>query len=160
MGYGRLFRLVCVGGTFETIHAGHRRLLDEAFKSSDYILIGLTSDELALELGKPYKVSPYIEREERLRAYLDSRYKGRYSIVKLNDVYGVAIDVAELEAIFVTEETRVRAEEINRIRASRGLNPLEIVVVPFVLAEDGRPISSTRIKGGEIDSEGRLKPCR
>lgn len=160
MGCKRLFRLACVGGTFETIHAGHRRLLEEAFKGSDYVLIGLTSDELALKLGKPYKVSPYMDRENMLRTYLDSRYRGRYSIVKLSDVYGVAIDVAELEAIFVTEETRARAEEINRIRVSRGLNPLEIVIVPLVLAEDGRPISSTRIKKGEIDSEGRLKPFR
>jgi len=156
----RLFRLACIGGTFETIHAGHRRLFDEAFKRSDYVLVGLTSDELVSKLGKPYDVSPYRDREERLRIYLDSMYKGRYNIVKLNDVYGVAIDIAELEAIFVTEETKARAKEINSIRISRGMKPLEIVVVPFVLAEDGKPISSRRIKKGEIDSEGRLNPFR
>lgn len=156
MGYGRLFRLACVGGTFETIHAGHKRLLDEAFKQSDHVLIGLTSDELASKLNKPYNVSPYRCREKRLRAYLDSMYKKRYSIVKLDDVYGVAADMAELEAIFVTEETRPRAEEINSIRASKGLKPLSIVIVPFVLADDGEPISSRRIKMVEIDSEGRI----
>lgn len=156
MNIGRPFKLACVGGTFETIHAGHRRLLDEAFKQSDYVLIGLTSDELASKLNKPYKVSPYRCREKELKAYLDSKYRERYSIIKLDDVYGVAVDMAELEAIFVTEETRSRAEEINSIRASRGLKPLNIVIVPFILADDGKPISSRRIKMGEIDSEGRL----
>jgi len=160
MGCRRLFRLACLGGTFEILHAGHRKLLDEAFKYSDYVLVGLTSDELASKLGKLYDVSLYMDREKKLKAYLESKYKGRYSIVKLDDVYGIATDIAELEAIFVTEETSVRAEEINRIRASKGLKPLEVVIVPMVLAEDGKPISSTRIKMGEIDSEGRLKPGR
>ena len=60
------------------------------------------------------------------------------------------------EAIVVSEETAPKAEELNRLRAQRGLRPLELVVIPMVLAEDGKPISTTRIRAGEIDRAGRL----
>ena len=36
------------------------------------------------------------------------------------------------------------------------LNPLDIVVVSFVLADDGIPISSTRIRQGKINQKGEL----
>lgn len=157
----RRFKLVCVGGTFEVLHLGHRKLLEEAFKVSDYVLIGLTSDKFAFRLGKKYRVSPYRRREARLRRFLDTRYRGRYSIIELDDAYGVAVEMSELEAIVVSEETKVKAEEINHVRVSRGLKPLEIIVVPLILAEDGKPISSTRVVRGEVDLEGRiLKGCQ
>ncbi|TDA30589.1 MAG: phosphopantetheine adenylyltransferase, partial [Hadesarchaea archaeon] len=44
----------------------------------------------------------------------------------------------------------------NRIRRERGLRELQILEIPFVLAEDGKPISSTRIRRGEIDEHGKL----
>ena len=37
------------------------------------------------------------------------------------------------------------------------MKPLDIVMVEMVPADDGRPISSRRIRSGEIDTEGRLK---
>jgi inosine/xanthosine triphosphatase len=43
------------------------------------------------------------------------------------------------------------------MRLRNGLRPLRIIVVPYVLAEDYRPISSTRVLQGEIDAEGRLR---
>jgi len=42
------------------------------------------------------------------------------------------------------------------MRRAKGFPPLELVVVELVKAEDGRPISSTRIREGEIDTDGRL----
>jgi len=36
------------------------------------------------------------------------------------------------------------------------MSPLDIVVVSFVLADDGHPISSTRIRSGEINKKGNI----
>ncbi|MEM1550680.1 MAG: hypothetical protein QXR13_01955, partial [Candidatus Bathyarchaeia archaeon] len=55
-----------------------------------------------------------------------------------------------------SRETEARAEEINVLRRKRGLRPVEIIVIDMVLAEDQIPISTTRIKRGEINHEGRL----
>ncbi|HKJ97104.1 MAG TPA: DUF84 family protein, partial [Thermoplasmataceae archaeon] len=54
-----------------------------------------------------------------------------------------------------------RAEKINGARKRNGLEPMRILVVPYVIAEDLFPISSTRIIEGEIDEDGRrIKPVR
>ncbi|MFX1363060.1 MAG: phosphopantetheine adenylyltransferase, partial [Promethearchaeota archaeon] len=62
----------------------------------------------------------------------------------------------EIEAIVATKESYERVEEINRIRILRKLAPVKIVLVPLAVAENEKPISSSRIRKGEIDSEGRL----
>jgi len=83
-------------------------------------------------------------------------------IIKIDDSYGIATIDPEIDCIVASEETLLRAEEINAIRFKKGLPKLTIVVVPIVVAEDGVPLSCDRISRGEIDSEGRIlqkKPC-
>jgi pantetheine-phosphate adenylyltransferase len=45
---------------------------------------------------------------------------------------------------------------LNEMRAHRELKPVRIITVDLVKAEDGSPISSTRMRAGEIDGRGRL----
>jgi len=42
------------------------------------------------------------------------------------------------------------------LRAEKNLSPVEIIIVPMVLAKDGSRISTTRIRNSEIDKEGNL----
>jgi pantetheine-phosphate adenylyltransferase len=56
----------------------------------------------------------------------------------------------------VSEETEPTAEVINQMRVERGLRPLLMFVITMVLAEDGKPISSTRIRRQEVDRYGHL----
>jgi pantetheine-phosphate adenylyltransferase len=81
----------------------------------------------------------------------------RTELVILNDPLGPAVEDPEADAIVVSAETRKRAEEINRKRRERGLKPLQIVEIPMVLASDGTPISSIRIRYGEMDEHGRVR---
>jgi len=71
-------------------------------------------------------------------------------------VTGVQTCALPIDCIVVCEETLLRAEEINAIRFKKGLSKLVIVVVPIMLADDGKPISGERILNKEIDEDGKL----
>jgi|Deesub1362A_J573_1020465.scaffolds.fasta_scaffold00057_18 pantetheine-phosphate adenylyltransferase len=142
------FKKVVVGGSFDHLHKGHKALLEKAFELGEKVIIGLTSDEM---VNKP--LQPYGHRKKRLEEYLSNF---NYELIKLNDPYGIAVEDPEVDAIVVSEETLERAKEINQMRNEKGLKRLEVIVVPIVLAEDGKPISSTRIRKGEINADGEI----
>ena len=56
----------------------------------------------------------------------------------------------------MSEETLVKVKQINEIRMSNYLNPLRVIVVEIAKSSDGKPISSTRIRNGEIDDKGKI----
>jgi len=141
---------VCVGGTFDPLHRGHRALLEKAFEVGDHVLIGLTSDEMIKKTRK------YQIRKKELEDYLERKKFKNFRIVKIDDRYGPSI-YANFDAIVVSPETEKIAFEINRIRVKNGKKGLKIYVIPFVLADDKKTISSSRVKKGEIDIEGRIK---
>jgi pantetheine-phosphate adenylyltransferase len=150
------FPKVATGGTFDQLHAGHRRLLERAFEVGEEVVIGLTSDEFAKKEGKSPK-HPYTTRKADLEAFLNARFPGRrYTVARLDDYFGPGIASKDVAALVASPETGKRVRLANKMRAERGFPPLQLEVVDWVVAEDGRPISSTRIKSGEIDVEGRL----
>ncbi len=147
---------VALGGTFEVIHKGHRVLLAKAFALGDEVLIGLTSDHLA-NSTRPRMVRPYEEREWALRSYLDRTFPAMdYSIQMISDRYGPAVEMEDLDILVVSENTHATGLEINDVRMERGLQPLRLVMIPHILADDGIPISSTRVLAGECDADGHL----
>ncbi len=151
------YSVVGLGGTFDRLHKGHKMLIQNAFEIGDHVLIGITSDEMLSGKEKAEEIQPYTQRVKNIENYL--RKHGllqRVRIVKLRDSYGPAITRKEMEAIVVTEETRPTAEEINEIRNKNGLKPLVIVNVPRIIAEDGLPISSSRVRAGRINKNGKV----
>ncbi|MGQ9788289.1 MAG: phosphopantetheine adenylyltransferase [Candidatus Hadarchaeaceae archaeon] len=151
------FRKVVVGGTFDCLHNGHLALISKAYEVGERVVLGICSDEMQQLLMKDSAgIQPLAIRLWRLLNELHTRgWLERTEINILSDPYGTAASDRNIDAIVVSPETRVRAEEINVIRISKGLHPLEIVVVPLVLAEDGTPISSIKIRYGEIDVHGK-----
>ena len=136
------------------MHLGHASLLRTAFSLSDEIIIGLTSDKRAKINRSEEHISPYSERFESLNFFISNNFKGNYSIVELNDNWGPGVFDESLNAIIVSEETEKVAIDLNVNRKLKGLKELEIVVIPLVLANDGRRISSTRVRNKEINTEG------
>ena len=145
---------VIIGGTFETLHKGHRVFLEKAFSLGDEVFIGLTSDKLAKE-AKKREVLEFEVRRNNLEEYLHDSLYNRFKIEKIYDKFGPAAD-EDFNFIVVSPETHKTALEINERRQKVGKDEIEIVEIPFVLAEDGKPISSTRIVKKEIDKEGKL----
>ncbi|MBQ8018076.1 MAG: phosphopantetheine adenylyltransferase [Methanobrevibacter sp.] len=145
------YNKVAVGGTFDKFHDGHKKLLSTAFDIGNEIEIGVTSDAFG---GLKGDIDSCRERMANLKSFFAD--KSNFVVVPLEDPYGTTIFDSDFEAIVVSEETEPTAVEINEIRVSKGMNPLDIVVVSFVLAYDGNPISSTRIRRGEINQNGNF----
>lgn len=150
-----------MGGTFDVLHRGHRALLDAAFGAGDEgVSIGVTTDAFA-NARRDRRVRPWDDRVADLRAFLDERgYLPRAELLAIDTPTGFALE-PRFSAIAATEETVGTAATINAERRRLGLAPLRVVLAPYVLADDARPIKSTRIRNGEIDAEGRLvRPVR
>ena len=150
-----------MGGTFDVLHRGHRALLDAAFAAGDEgVSIGVTTDAFA-NARRERQVRPWAERVAALQAFLRERgYTARAEIRAIDTPEGFAFE-PQFDAIAATEETVGTADAINAERARRGLRPLRIVLAPYILADDARPIKATRIRSGELDAEGRLtRPLR
>jgi len=151
-----LFDLVAMGGTFDVIHSGHMALLNKAFSLSSKVIIGLSSDQLATKKGKNL-VNDYSKRLSLLKSTIEKNYPNpSYQISKLEDDFGPAVIEGSVKALVVSEETSNKGLLLNELRAERNLPPVKIVIVPMVLAEDGKAISTSRIKNSEIDSNGNL----
>jgi cytidyltransferase-like protein len=153
------FKTVAVGGTFDELHKGHRILLIKAFEVGEEVLIGLSSDEFAEKLirQKNHVIASYDKRLAELKEFLrQNDFLERAKIIPLEDAYGVTLSKDVLDALVVSRETEYMAQEINKKREKKGLEPLKIAVVEMVPAENHVPISTTRIRRGEIDREGRL----
>lgn len=136
------------------LHKGHRRLLETGLQLTKSAVVGLTSDDFASRF-RVEKVVPYHVRKRNLEKFIGSTGKP-YEIVEIMDSYGIATIDPDIDCIVVSEETLLRAEEINAIRFKKGLDKLTIVVVPIILADDGKPISADRINTGDIDMDGRI----
>ena len=150
------FDLVAMGGTFDAIHSGHMALLNKAFSISSKVIIGLSSDQLAKKRGKNL-TSDYPKRLSLLKSVVEKNFpNSSYEISKLENDFGPAVIEGSVKALVVSEETSGKGIRLNELRAERNLSPVRIVVVPMVLAKDGKAISTTRIKNFEIDDSGNL----
>ncbi|MBS1263737.1 MAG: Phosphopantetheine adenylyltransferase [Methanonatronarchaeales archaeon] len=146
-------RHVVIGGTFEYLHAGHRRLLEAAAEEGDLVTVGVSTDAFA-ESIREREVEAFDDRWRRVEEFMEGLWTD-FEVKPLRSPFGDTLE-RDYDAIVVSPETESVAEEINRRRREAGRDPMEIVFVGYVMAEDGKPISSTRIHGGEIDGEGNL----
>lgn len=145
-------RVAAVGGTFDPLHAGHERLLRRAAAESSHAVVGLTTDSLAARRGKSPR--PFGERRRALEDLL-GRLGGSWEVVGLDDEFGPAVLGPGVDVLVVSEETAAAGERLNGLRAARGLRPVEVAVVAMARSADGRPVSSTRVRRGEISADGR-----
>jgi len=153
----RKFKKVAVGGTFDELHAGHKALLNKAFEVGEKVVIGLSDDGFVSKMGKPHVTASYAERFKELNGFLGkSGLSERAEVVPLKDPYGLTVSGRGLEGLVVSQETEHTAAKINEIRKKAGLPALAIVTVDLVPADNCGPISTTRIRSGEIDRNGHL----
>jgi len=148
------FGHLALGGTFDFLHKGHRKFLDFAFAEAEFVSIGITTDEFTQRNGKN-QARAFRARLADLASYLKKKgFDRRSKIIFLDDIYGSAAVDKTIDGILVTAETQEGATLINKKRAAIGLVPLTVLEFPVIAAFDNKPISSSRIRYGEIDREG------
>jgi len=140
---------VIIGGTFDVLHKGHEVFLKKAFSLGD-LTIGLTSDIMA-EKAKKRKVRQFSERKKELEKFIKKNLVKKTRIIKIEDKFGPTLE-EDFDYIVVSPATHKTALLINKKRRK----PMKIVEIKFVLAEDGKPISASRIIKGRINKKGKL----
>jgi pantetheine-phosphate adenylyltransferase len=149
-----MFDIVATGGTFDILHKGHYMLLLKAFEVGQRVIIGVSSDSFATRKQKKI-INNYRIREENLKEFIDKNFKkSNYSLYQLDDFYGPTVLTRDVQAIITTESSLENCVKINKLRESKGMPQLEIILVPLVEDKEGKVISSTRIREGEIDING------
>jgi pantetheine-phosphate adenylyltransferase len=155
------FLVVATGGTFDEIHIGHIALLAKAFQVSKKVIIGVSSDNFAANRGKKLNHN-FESRIVNLKNMIKKEFGNvNYEIAKLDSDFGPAVTTGDVEALVTSTETQIKGKILNEMRAKIGEKPVKLISVELVKADDGSTISSTRIRIGEIDRQGRrLRPRR
>ena len=147
------YELCGLGGTFDHLHDGHKLLLRTAFRLGKKVVIGLATDELLVEKKYKNMIQTFEERKDGIINYIrsiNSEYPSKCGIIPLNDPFGPAITEPNLEIHVSSEESYKNALKINDIRQERGLRKMIIVIIPAVLNNEGKKISSTDIRKASI----------
>ena len=149
------YKHVGLGGTFDLLHNGHIALLKKAFNAGQLVSIGVTTDKFCKQLGKtPFENQ--LNRRKNLKNYLNKhKLLKRARLFWESDVYGSAVEDKTMEAVVVSKETERGANQINKERAKLKLKRLKIILVAQIKAYNGQPISSGRIRNGEINKAGK-----
>ncbi len=155
------FLIVATGGTFDEIHTGHIVLLAKAFQVGKKVIIGVSSDKFAANRGKQLNHN-FEVRIANLKNMIKKEFGNvNYEIAKLDGDFGPAVTTGDVGALVTSTETQSKGKLLNEMRAKIGVKPVKVITVELVKAEDGSTISSTRIRTGEIDRQGRrLLPRR
>jgi len=152
------YKLLVCGGTFDLLHAGHKSFLKKVFESSDKVLLGITSNLYTQSFKNNPQIEDFEIRKQAVEHFLDSiNVLERVRIVAIDNAYEPYLETSiDYQAIAVTPQTEKTAIDINIKRKENGVSQLDTLVVPMDLAGDGKAISSTRIRNGEVNRDGRL----
>jgi cytidyltransferase-like protein len=151
------YECVAMGGTFDILHIGHIELLKKSFEIGKFVIIGISSDNLVREKLKKNIHNPFEVRKRNLVKVIDRDIGSYpYETTKLEDTFGPLMFSEKVDCMVASTETSYKGKRVNEIRTSMGLPSIDIVSVELKLAEDGLPISSSRIRANEIDQTGKL----
>lgn len=150
----KTYKHTAIGGTFDRLHAGHKHLIRAACTQSERVSLGIMVDPQE-DKPFPYTILSYQQRKEEVSSFLQRYDWDDTTVVSpLQDPYGTTLSDKSLDSLFLTEEVWATGEDIQSKRKERGLSDLSLVSVPLLLAEDGDPIASRRIRRGEVSREG------
>lgn len=146
-----------LAGTFDHLHKGHQQFIQTAAAYADWVFCGLTQSRHTQNKVFPQTIQSFPQRLSFLKKFLkQKRLELKTRIFPLKNTLEPAGSNPHLQALAATPDTLLGAQKVNQKRINNQLRPLEIIKIDLVKARDQNTISSTRIRAGEIDRQGRV----
>jgi cytidyltransferase-like protein len=140
-----VFGTIALGGTFDRLHNGHRKLLTlGAGLCRDTLVVGITGDAMLQKKSLADKILSYQERAKAVVDFLALiKPSLQVNVFQLTDPFGPTITDSTIEALVVSSETLGGVQKINDLRREKGFSPLAGLVVR---RDDISILSSTFIR--------------
>eukprot|EP00815_Leptocylindrus_aporus_P007793 CAMPEP_0116071648 /NCGR_PEP_ID=MMETSP0322-20121206/13923_1 /TAXON_ID=163516 /ORGANISM="Leptocylindrus danicus var. apora, Strain B651" /LENGTH=376 /DNA_ID=CAMNT_0003560073 /DNA_START=382 /DNA_END=1513 /DNA_ORIENTATION=+ len=129
-----LYDSVAVGGTFDGLHYGHRKLLTLAISSVEpntgRLLIGVTSDEMLKHKKLAKYITPVKDRVKVVKDFISNLAPGIKNLVKIvviDDAFGPTATEGHFKALVLSHETLDNGLALNEIRKKNGHDPLVLL---------------------------------
>ncbi|KAG9457101.1 hypothetical protein H6P81_001609 [Aristolochia fimbriata] len=147
---------VVLGGTFDRLHDGHRKLLEaSANLARDKIVVGVCTGPMLAKKELADIIQPIETRMKAVEDYIKSIKPGlTVHVEPITDPYGPSIVDDKLDAIIVSKETLGGGLSVNKKRAERGLAELQVEVVDLLLeGANHEKLSSSALRRAEAEKE-------
>jgi cytidyltransferase-like protein len=130
----RLPRLetVALGGTFDRLHNGHKKLLSVAMQvATKLVIVGVTADSMLKGKRNAELIQALDARVARTKEFCRAFAPAglEVEIVVIEDPWGPTVTRADVQGIVVSSETLHGAALINEQRAGKGFAPLLPVLI-------------------------------
>lgn len=121
------------------------------------VTIGITKENLTTDKILSQVIQDLVTRREQLTRYIEERgYENRAKIILIEDFYGNTLTDRNIDALFSDIKNTEKIDIINEERKKIAFPQLKSINVPVLLDDRGVEISSTRIRTGKIDRNGKV----
>lgn len=143
------YRSVVLGGTFDRLHDGHRRLLKaSAEMARERIVVGVCDGLMLAKKEFPHLIQPLEIRMKAIEDCIKLIKPGlKVQLEPIFDPYGPSIVDEDLDAIIVSKETLNGGLSVNKKRAEKGMSQLKVEIVDLLPGcRSGEKLSSSSLR--------------